>query len=153
MARATAINGKNAKVTLGANKVLGIGEWKYTAPQAEQLEQSEFEDQVATYDLGIKKGGQITFSGLADITDTTGQDVLLLAHHQGTRVTNIRFYFNQTNYLIPNSTAGYFDSGHTTGYNTPVSSVLISSYNIGQAKNGFAPIDFSCLVDGLLVRV
>jgi hypothetical protein len=153
MSRATALNGKNAKVSLGATKVLGIGDWKYTAPQAEQMEQSEFQDEVATYDLGIKKGGQVAFSGLHDKTDATGQDILLLAHHQGSRVTNIRFYLDNTSYLVPNQTAGYFDPTHTTGYNTPVSSVLITSYNLGQSKNAYAPIDFSCLVDGLLVRV
>lgn len=141
------------KVTLGATKVLGIGKWEYTAPSAEEHDATEFGDSWEKTLLGIKKGGSISFSGLLDPSDSTGQEVIELAAVENSQLTNMRFYVDNTSYFCANQTTGYFSPYNTTGKSTVLSYIQLNPPTIGVDKNGMATASFSGKVSGLLVLV
>jgi len=148
----TPIEGKNCKVTLGSNSVLGIGNWKYTPGAADQLDDTEFGDKGAKIKLGIHQLGSISFDGLARIGDTTGQEALKLAKVNGTDITNLRFYESDTTYLEANHTAGYFSASSTTGNDTQVSYINITSYDLSSEMKSLGKISFSGTVSGEMVE-
>ncbi len=152
MARATAIVGKNAKVALGSSKVNGMGNWKYTPPQADDLDATEFEDLFEMTEAGMKKGGQVTFEGVLDITDSQ-QENLIKAWAADTKISNLRLYVNATSYYEPCRTTGYLSPTNTTGMNTVLSSVNIKQYSLDVDKNGIAKVSFTAKVSGLMVLV
>jgi hypothetical protein len=132
--------GKNCKVSLGANKVLGIGTWNMGGVATDQLDASQFGDQWKQFLLGQKDGGTITFAGLYDSADTTGQDALRDANANDTQITDIRFYVDATSYWIPSTT-------------NPLSFVKVTSFEISAAQNGLVQVSFSCKVSGRMNRV
>jgi len=132
--------GKNCKVSLGANKVLGIGTWNMGGVATDQLDASQFGDQWKQFLLGQKDGGTITFAGLYDSADTTGQDALRDANANDTSITDIRFYVDATSYWIPSTT-------------NPLSFVKVTSFEISAAQNGLVQVSFSCKVSGRMNRV
>ncbi len=136
MSRAVPIAGKNAKVTIGADKILGIGNYKYTAAQADDLDTTEFEDLFEMTEAGIKKGGQITFEGVGAIGDDTGQERLKAAWANDEAITDIRFYFNATSYYAP----------------TPVTGVRIKTFSLDVDKTGLGKISFTGKVDERFVH-
>ena len=137
MPRATAVEGKNCKVSLGANKVLGMGNWTLSGVESDQIEDTEFEDEWKQYKLGMKDGGTVTFNGQYDATDTTGQDVLRTANENDTEITDIRFYVDANSYWTPTTTS-------------PASHVKVISWEINSDKNGLVQATFSCKVSGRL---
>jgi hypothetical protein len=141
------------KVTIGATKVLGIGKWEYAAPSAEEHDAGEFGDNWEKILLGIKKGGSISFSGLLDPADSTGQEVIELAAVENTQVTNMRFYIDNTSYYEACRTTGYFSPFNTTGKSTILSYIQLNPPTIGTDKNGVATASFSGRVSGLLVLI
>jgi len=145
--------GKDCKVTLGANSVVGMGTWSLSGITSDQLEDTEFGDEWKTYAFGMKDGGQITFNGLFDPADTTGQDVLKAANLDNTNITNLRLYVDNTSYYTPCATAGYWSPSDTTGNDTPVSHVNITSYDISADKSGLMQTSFTAKVSGCMVLV
>jgi hypothetical protein len=127
--------GKNCKVTLGSDKVLGMGTYKLPGVTSEIHEDTEFGDDWKTFLLGLKDGGEVAFNGYYDPADSTGQDVLRTANENGTEVTNIRFYIDATSYWTPK----------TTG---PASHVLVTAWDIDADKSGIMPCSFTCKVSG-----
>ena len=67
--------GKNCKVTLGANKVLGMGTVALSGVDTDLLDKTEFGDDWKQWEVGLKDGGEFTFNGMYDSADATGQDV------------------------------------------------------------------------------
>lgn len=128
--------GKDCKVTVGANSIIGMGTWEISGRDVEMLETTEFGDQYTTMTPGIKSGGQISFSGLLDPDDSTGQTVLQTAWENGTDVTNLRAYIDNTSYYEANQTG------------TPSSYVNITSFDISTDKNALATISFSGTLSG-----
>lgn len=149
----TTIEGKNCKVGLGSNTVLGIGSWKYTPGAAEELDNTEFGDATEKILLGIRKRGTISFEGLAKAQDTTGQEVLKRAQINAVNLTDLRFYLNNTSYLVANQTTGYHSPSSTTGNQTQLSWINITSFEISSVKNGLATVSFSGVVSGDMVEV
>lgn len=141
------------KVSIGATKVLGMGKWEYTAPSAEEHDSTEFGDNWEKTLLGIKKGGSISFEGLLDPGDTTGQEVLALAAAENTQMTTMRFYVDNTSYYECCRTTGYFSPTNTTGKSTVLSYIQLNPPVIGTDKNGLATCRFSGKVSGLLVLI
>lgn len=149
----TSIEGRNCKVTLGTTTVLGIGTWKYTPGQHDELDDTEFGDVTEKIKLSIKKRGSITFDGIAKKADATGQEVVKRAQVNGSNITNLRLYEDNTSYLEPCQTTGYFSPTSTTGNLTQASWVNIKSFDVSVDKNGLGKISFTGTVTGDMVEV
>jgi len=146
--------GYKGKVALGASTVVGMGTWSMTGITADQMESSVFGDNWKTFEFGMKDGGTISFNGFLDPDDTTGQTALQLANISNTDLTNIRLYVDNTSYYEPCQTTGYFGPGDlSTGYDTLMSWVNITSYDISMDKSGLATVTFTGKVSGLMVMV
>jgi hypothetical protein len=142
-----------AKVTLGSNKILGIGNWSMDGMSIAEIDDTEFGDESTKYVLGIMDGGSISFAGNHKPGDTTGQLALLTAWDARTELTDLRFYIDETSYYMPCATTGYLHPGKTTGANTVVSSVLMKGAPVSYDKGGLGSISFSVRVNGNMVLV
>jgi len=146
--------GYKAKVTLGSATIVGMGTWSLSGITADQMESSKFGDNWKSYEFGMKDGGQITFSGLLDPADTTGQYALMSANLGNTDLTNLRLYVDATSYYEPCQSTGYFAPGSlSTGFDSIKSAVNITSYDISLDKSGLGQISFTAKVSGLMVLV
>lgn len=145
--------GKDAKVSLGSTKVLGLGTWNMDGFTPDQLDDTEFGDEYETYMLGLKRGGNISFNGYFDPTNQTGQQALIEKHDADTNITDLRLYIDNTSYFEPCQTTGYLSPYKTTGANTPVSHVNVLSYSINTDKGALAQINFTARVSGVMVLV
>ena len=129
--------GKNCKVTLGATKVLGMGTVALTGVDTDLLDKTEFGDDWKQWEVGLKDGGELTFNGMYDPADSTGQDVLRTANLNDTQVTDIRFYVDANSYWTP----------QTTG---PASYVYITQWNVEGSKDGMVECSFTCKISGAM---
>ena len=148
-----AIVGKDGKVTLGTVSVLGMGTWSIDGIVTDEFDASEFGDNWKTYLYGMKDGGTVSFNGHYDPSDVTGQQKLQQYNLENAEVTNLRLYVDGTSYFMPCRTAGYFSPNLTTGADTKVSNVRITSYNIGLDKAGLGTVSFTAKVSGVMVLV
>lgn len=137
MTVATVLVGKDCKVALGSNKVLGMGTWTMNGVSTDLLESTEFGDNWKRYKLGLKDGGEVSFSGFYDKTDSTGQNALRTANENGTSITDIRFYVDNTSYWAPTTT-------------NPLSSALVTGWSIGSEKGALITSEFTIQIDGKL---
>jgi hypothetical protein len=145
--------GKDGKVALGADTVVGMGTWSIDGITTDEFECSAFGDNWKSYSYGMKDGGTISFNGHYDPTDTTGQEALLQANLYNSSLTNIRLYVDNTSYFEPCQSTGYFSPDLTTGADTLLSNVRITAFNIGLDKSGLGTISFTGKVSGLMVLV
>lgn len=132
--------GKDCKVTIGSTKIVGLGTWSINGITADQLEDTEFGDDWKTFLYGMKDGGQVSFAGYYDKTDTTGQDVIRTANENGTELTDLRFYVDDTSYWCPNSTA-------------PASHIIITAWDISADKANLVQCSFTGKVSGKMELV
>ena len=145
--------GKDCSVKLGAVTVSGIGDWSLSGITADQMDASEFLDNWKTFEFGMKDGGTVAFSGLLDASDLTGQQALMYANNENTDITDMRLYVNLTSYYIPCATAGYFSPTTTTGADTLVSYVNITSLDIKAEKASLCTVTFTAKVSGSFVLI
>lgn len=148
--------GKNCKVTLGADSIIGMGTWKIEGVTSDMIESTEFGDNWKDWMFGAKDGGSVTFSGSFDPDDNTGVYEIIEANNENTNLTDLRCYIDNTSYFHPNATAGYLSphTGQTTGMDTPAACyVNIISYNIESDKGGLVNADFEAKVSGVMVLV
>ena len=145
--------GKDCAVKIGTNTVVGMGTWTMSGITADQLETTEFLSEWKEYDFGLKDGGAISFNGLADPDDTTGQEALREANVENTDLTTLRLYVDNTSYYEPCQTTGYLSPSTTTGAATVASHVNIVSYDISADKAGMLQCSFSAKVSGVMVLV
>ena len=127
--------GKDAAVGLGSTIVLGMGTWNMTGVTTDMYEDTEFRDEWKTFVPGLKDGGQITFNGIYNPDDTTGQGAMRTYCDNGDNVTSLRLYINNTSYWIPTTT-------------NPVSHVNITEWNISTDKAGVAQASFTAKISG-----
>lgn len=133
--------GKDCKVALGVNKIVGMGDWELPGTDTELLETTEFEDDYKTYEAGVKDGGEITFSGLYDPADVNGQQALREANENGTHVTDLRFYEGDgVSYWKPETTS-------------PPSYLLITKYGIKGSRTNMMETNFTAKVCGKMTRI
>jgi hypothetical protein len=133
--------GNNAKVTLGTNTVLGMGNWKLEGIQVDMLESTAFGDTAKQYVTGLLDYGTVSFGGLYDVADSTGQTILFSAMLNNSKIGNIRLYVNSASYWTPNVTA------------VPAAGFYVGSCPIGFDKSGLGTIDFSGKCTGPWVLV
>lgn len=123
--------GNNAKVTLAATTVLGQGNWKLNGVTVDLLESTAFGDTAKQFMTGLLDYGTVTFGGLYDPADTTGQDILISANKNNSKITAIRLYVDATSYWCPDITT------------VSAAGLLMQTFSIGQDKSGLATIEFT----------
>lgn len=145
--------GKDGKVALGEDTVVGIGTWAIDGITAEEFDASAFGDDWRKYKYGMKDGGAVSFNGHYEPTDVSGQQALQQANLYNSALTDLRLYIDNTSYFTPCQTTGYFSPDLSTGAPTTASSVNITSFNIGLDKSGLGTISFTAKVSGVMVLV
>lgn len=133
--------GNNAKVVKGSATVVGMGNWKLDGITTDLLESTAFGDTAKQFMTGLVDYGTISFSGLYDPADTTGQAVLLAANLSNTKITDLKLYVDNTSYWTPNVTA------------LSAAGVYVTSVAIGIDKSGLGTIDFQGKCTGPMVLV
>jgi len=149
----TVYSGKDCKVTIGSATVVGMGAWSITGITSEQIDSSAFGTTWKTFEWGMKDGGTVSFNGFADPGDTTGQEELIQAQIEATDLTTVRFYIDSTSYYTCNATTGYLSPSTTTGNDTPISVLNITSHDISADKGGLVAISFTGKASGPLVLI
>lgn len=129
--------GKNCKVSIGSDKVVGIGTWSLSGVTSDMLEDTEFGDTWKSYQFGLKDGGTISFEGLYDPDDATGQDVLRDALENDDDIANLRLYIDNTSYWTPKTTS-------------PTSHVNVTAWDVKADKSGLMAATFSCKISGVM---
>jgi hypothetical protein len=141
--------GKDGKVSLGSDKIVGIGTWTVNLGSTDEFDASEFGDDWELIKFGMRRGGSISFNGNFYPEDTTGQNAAMQAFIKGTDLTDLRLYWSDNSYWAPNSTAGYFSPDLTTGAGTPAGSTArITACEITDDKSGLAKINFTARISG-----
>jgi hypothetical protein len=140
-----AYNGRNCTVRLGASSLLGIGDWNMEGVSIDQIDTTSFGSTWKTFEAGMSDGGQITFSGYFDPTDTEGQVTLRTANENGTQMpcgstSGIRFYYSAGSYFTPCTS-------------NPVSYILVTNYSIKAEKSDVCRISFTTKVSGKMSQV
>jgi hypothetical protein len=133
--------GNNAKVTLGSSTVVGMGNWKMPGVSPDLLESTAFGDTSKQFMTGLLDYGGVTFGGLYDPSDSTGQAILVSANINNSKIANIRLYVDATSYWTPNVTA------------VSAAGMIMQSVAIGADKSGLATIEFSGKCTGPWVLV
>jgi len=152
----TSIQGRNCKVALGANSVIGMGNWNMDGITIDQYDDTELGDSWKSYEFGQRDGGQVTFNGLYKLGEVTGQDALRRAMlaDPPTDLTDLRLYINNTSYYEPCQSTGYWSPGaYSTGMNTILSHCNVTAFNVGVDKAGLGTCSFTLKVSGLMVLV
>lgn len=134
-------SGHSAKVTLGSNTVVGMGNWKLNGISVDLLESTAFGDSAKQYMTGLVDYGTVSFGGLYDPADTTGQNILLSALLNNSKIGNVRLYVDNTSYWTPNVTA------------VSAAGMIMQSVPIGMDKSGLGTIEFSAQCTGPWVLV
>lgn len=129
--------GNICKISYGTWKINGMGQWSIDGITSDQLEQTEFGDTWKTFKMGLKDGGQVSFSGLFYDPDTNGQEALRTANLNNTEITNLRFYTDNTSYFIPTTT-------------NPASYINITGWTVSADKSGMLQANFTGKVSGYL---
>jgi hypothetical protein len=133
--------GNNAKVTLGTNTVVGMGNWKLSGIAVDLLETTSFGDTAKQFITGLLDYGGVTFGGLYDPGDSTGQQLLVSANINNSKIANVRLYVDANSYWTPNVTV------------LSAAGMLMQSVAIGQDKSGLGTIEFSGKCTGPWVLV
>ena len=133
--------GNNAKVTLGSDTVVGMGMWEMPGINVDLLESTAFGDTAKQYMTGLLDYGDVTFSGLYDPADSTGQDILISANINNSKINNVRLYVDNTSYWTPNVTE------------VSAAGLILNSVSISMDKSGLATIKFSGKATGPWVLV
>ena len=133
--------GNNAKVTLGAGIVVGMGSWELPGITVDLLESTAFGDTAKQFMTGLLDYGGVNFGGLYDPADTTGQDILLSAMRNNSKIANLRLYVDANSYWTPNVTG------------VSAAGLLLQTVAIGMDKSGLATIRFTGKATGPWVLV
>jgi len=141
--RAIVLAAKKAKVALGIDKIVGMGNWSFPGFTTEMIEDIEFEDEFDHVVPGIGSYGTITVSGNYDPTDADGQAALYTAWKNKTKITNLRLYLtNSEKYWTPDTTGD------------AASGVYIETYGaITFDRADLGKFEFTARVTGLLKLV
>lgn len=123
--------GKACAVKLGTATVVGMGTWRMPGVNTDLIETTSFGDSAKKFITGLLDYGDVSFEGLYDPADSTGQAALIAANLSGTTLTTVRLYVDNTSYWAPNLTA---DSA---------SGMLVQSFSIEAEKSGAMRISFS----------
>lgn len=133
--------GRLASVKLGTYKVAEMGVWSLNGINIDMLDSSEFGDEFRTYEMGMGDYGTLSFSGWWDMGDENGQAVLDSAHRNKSKISEIRFYVDNTSYYTPDIT------------NVTDAGILVQSMRIDFDKAGLGRIEFTAQCTGPMALV
>jgi len=127
--------GKIASVKLGTYSVSGMGTWTLSGYTREVLDDTEFGDDIKTFVFGIGTAGTLSFAGLYDPTDSTGQTLLNSACINASTFTggDLKFYIDNTSYYT-----------NDTGSNI----LLTKCDAITMEKSGLGQCSFEATISG-----
>jgi hypothetical protein len=143
-----------SKVTIGANKVLGIGTWAFTGLNRDEIDTSQFEDEWKQFAFGQITAPTISFSGFYDPEDASTLEAQQALYYNSA-LTDVRFWFDNK------TTSGYFapNQSDTTGANvgglpanSPVGVCYISGYNPDTSLTDKMNIAFDGKFSGPIAR-
>ena len=128
--------GKIAAVKMGTTKVAEMGQFTISGFSRETLEDTQFGDDIKSYVFGLADGGEVSFSGNYDSTDTTGQDLINSYCSNGVVLNSggIRFYVDAAKY--------WTISGDL---------LITKSKAIAFDKAGIGTIDFTAKISGKMI--
>lgn len=132
--------GYAGKVTLGANKVLGMGVWSWSGHNVDLLEDVEFTDDYDDFIYGLLHCGKVSFNGNYKKDDTQGQDLLRSAMINRSNLTDIRFYVDSVSYYTPNSTTA---AGGGLPAGTAVGHCKVESMDVNFDRTALGSISFT----------
>jgi len=145
--------GFKGKVTLGADKVLGMGTWNFAGITRAVLDASEFGDLWRKNRFGRIDPGQVTFNGFFIPDDEDGTDEVIDALVAGTDLTDLRFWFDNDN------TSGYFAPNNSTGtshgylpIDSPIGYINIINTSWTMDQNALGTISFTGQCSGAIAR-
>lgn len=133
--------GNNAKVTLGTNTVVGMGNWELPGITVDLLDRTALGDTAKQFMTGLLDYGEVNFGGLYDPADTTGQTILASANINNSKIANLRLYVDANSYWTPNVTA------------VSAAGMLVQTMAIGMDKSGLGTIKFTGKCTGPWVLV
>lgn len=90
--------GRNAAIKLGTYSLTEMGNWAMPGMTTDMIEITPFGKNFKLKAYGLGDFGQITANGRYDITDTTGQDLMISAWKNKSTLTALRLYVNNTSY-------------------------------------------------------
>ena len=113
-------HGRLGKVTLNDGTtdvtILHIKDWSNDGFKRDLTEIVEFGQDEKEFLTGLIDYGTFTINGYLDPSDTEGQAALLTDFYNATKITGIKFWYNSTGYITPDTDTN------------PDSGVLITSY-------------------------
>ena len=140
--------GKDCKVTIGSDTIVGIGTWSISGGSYAELDNTAMGDDDYKSLRGIRTGGTVTFSGLYKKDDSSGQDKIRDAYWLKSDLTTLRFYVDDSSYYTPNSTTA---AGGGLPAGTMVSHIkILSEPNITFDKGDLGKIDFEGKIEGAM---
>jgi len=140
--------GINQKVSLGSNKILGMGTWEISGGSFALLDDTEYGDDYEQVLAGLITGGTVTASGRFKKDDTQGQDLIRQAFFYQSQITDLRLYVDSVSYYTPNSTTA---AGGGLPANVPVSHILINEEpTISSDKGDLMNFSFSGKIVGAM---
>lgn len=137
-------SGRNCTVRIGDTSVVGQGRWNMEGVSVDEIDTTAFGSTWKTFEAGMSDGGQITFDGYFDPTDTAGQVALIAANQAGTHITSgttsLRFYYSTGSYYTPCTT-------------NPDSFLMITNYSVSADKSDIVRVSFTAKVSGKMSQV
>ncbi len=143
------LNGKNMKVTLGSDVVVGMGTWSINDGTVDEVDDTEFGDNFMTFVFGIHDGGTISFNGHHDPADVTAQELIRQAKNDDSAMNTIRLYVDNTSYYTANRTTSYWSPANTSAAALSFPADLyITGCELGGDKSGMGSISFDGKLSG-----
>ncbi len=127
--------GKYAKVVVDGATVAEMGSYTISGFTRDTLEYTSFGSSIKKFIAGIVDGGDVSFNGFYDLTDTTGQRILEAAAEVGRIFApgEIKIYIDNTHYFTVASGGTMF---------------VTKAKSVGMDKAGIGTTDFTVKVAG-----
>ena len=128
-------SGRIASVRLGTYKVAGLGTWSYGGFSREVIEEDSWDLDIKKKHFGVGDAGELTYSGLYDASDPTGQDLLNSACLNSSAFTggDLKYYIDNTSYWTVD-----------TGYEM----LATKCHAITMEKSAMGTVDFTAIPSG-----
>ncbi len=132
--------GKYAKITVDGSIVAEMGSYTVTGFNRDTLEYTSFGSSIKKFIAGFVDGGDISFNGFYDMTDTTGQRILEAAAEVGRifQPGEIKIYIDNSYYFTVASGGTMF---------------VTKAKSVGMDKAGIGTTDFTVKVAGAALEL
>ena len=132
-------NGRDGKVVIGTYTVAEMASWSLDLSN-DEIDTTAFGSTWKKSDVGMR-GWSLSVEGHYDPSDSTGQNDIEDAWADGSLITTIKLYVDNTSYWVPDLTTDTAAGGR------------ITSYSINQAHDTVAGISFTLSGSGPITFV